>query len=220
MLWKLIRCVPKIGEAYAFATSQEAWRAIRREPGFGGQCGGWTTPEQTEAWVLGLWQNRAAQERFLKEGSHDAVVTASGQLDTLESWTTTLLEQQEAMPGEHGDLKRALTLAPPTALLRMADCQVPEERQAQFRATQTELWLPAMAEAPGMLGGGYAWDGENRFLVATLWRDAQAHRSYSEVLLPRLREEAEACGAYPPQLTGLQIPLESRWTVPGKRLDG
>ncbi|MGB0953569.1 MAG: DUF4937 domain-containing protein [Planctomycetota bacterium] len=220
MLWKLIRCVPKKGAREAFAASQEAWRAIRREPGFGGQCGGWTNTEQEEAWVLGLWQDRAAQERFLEHGSHDAVVGASGQLKTLESWSADLFEQQEAMPGEHGDLKVALDLAPPTALLRLADCHVPKERQELFRQTQTDLWLPAMAQAEGMLGGGYAWDGAERFLVATLWRDTLAHRNYATDHLPRVRAESEQRGAYPEQLTGLQIPLETRWMVHGKRLSG
>lgn len=220
MLWKLIRCVPKAGEQKAFSAAQEAWRSIRREPGFGGQCGGWLTVDQVEAWMLGLWQDRAAHEHFLKEGSHDAIVAGSGQLETLEDWSTDLLEQQEIMPGEHGDLPSALELAPPTAFLRLADCQVPAAQQDAFRTTQTELWLPTMGQAPGMLGGGYAWDGADRFVVATLWRDAQAHQAYVAQHLPDLRAEAKARGAYPETMSGRLVPLESRWTVLGKRLIG
>lgn len=220
MLWKLMRYVPKEGQADAFATAQKAWRTIRREPGFGGQCGGWSTTAQSDAWILGLWRDRVAEDRFRSDGSHDAVVAGSGQLDTLQDWDTDYLEQQEAMPGESGDLAEAMRLAPPTAFLRLADCHVPADKQPAFRATQTEHWLPAMASAPGMLGGGYAWDGEERFLVATLWRDAQAHARYAQEHIPVLREAAESRGAYPESVEGILIPLEPHWTVQGKAFSG
>ncbi|MDA0666434.1 MAG: DUF4937 domain-containing protein [Planctomycetota bacterium] len=147
MLIKWIVCQVAKANTEAFSVSQEAWSGIHAEPGFIGQAGGWN--DSKTACVLGLWESAEAQNQFLQDGQHDAIVKASNQMSLLKSWSTTLFEQRYPMPGRFPDLQTALASAPETAFLRVADCWVPPEQKQVFLRAQESTWLPAMQKAKG-----------------------------------------------------------------------
>jgi len=211
MLLKWIVCRVAQQQRDVFSNAQQAWQALAAEPGFLGQCGGWAD-DQT-ACILGLWQSAQAHQRFLLEGSHDAIVSASQQMYCLESWSTALLEQVSTMQGRDLDLATALTHATEHALLRIADCTVPRVQQPAFLQAQSSIWLPAMRDASGMLGGSFSTDGGNRFLVATLWESAEHHQRYRAEDLPSLRAQVQTLSALPPDVVGYAIELRPNWMV-------
>lgn len=211
MLLKWILCHVAKENLEAFSIAQEAWCDLRGEPGFLGQCGGWS--DRKTACVVGLWESAEAQNKFLQDGQHDAIVKASDQMAYLKSWTTTLLEQRFSMPGRFSDLREALTAAPEGAFLRVADCWVPPEQKTAFLDAQKTTWLPAMQQANGMLGGSFCDDGFGRFLVVTLWQSEKHHMRYSEEDLPKLLQRVQEKHAVPHRLRGYAFPLNERWAV-------
>jgi heme-degrading monooxygenase HmoA len=215
MLLKWIRCQVEPEQTASFARAQEAWAPLTRVEGFLGQCGGWQAQQGNPALacILGIWESRERQEAFLHHGIHDAIVEGSRQLKTLSSWETVLLDVVHPMPGEFPDLALALQQAPASAILRIADCHVLLDQQPAFLQTQREIWLPAMRQADGMLGGCFATDHDGRFLVTTLWRDASCHRQYAQERLPGLRDQVTRLDALPEDLSGYAFPLESAWHV-------
>ena len=211
MLLKWIVCQIKKQDHDAFSTSQEGWSGMAKEPGFLGQCGGWKDAKM--ACVLGLWTDAEAQRKFLVEGSHDSILSASQQGKVLQSWTTTLLEQRFPMPGQFPNLQVALSAAPATAFLRVADCWVPPEQNDAFLEAQKSTWLPAMQKAKGMLGGAFCADGVGRFMVVTLWHSEKHHQAYAEDDLPKLLKRVREKEAVPHRLKGYAFPLQPSWTV-------
>ncbi|MFK5955088.1 MAG: DUF4937 domain-containing protein [Planctomycetota bacterium] len=211
MLLKWIQCQVSDLHHDAFSTAQEAWRGIATEPGFLGQYGGWA--DAHTACILGLWESAAAQQRFLLEGSHDSIVAANQQMHYMENWSTSLLEQVFPMPGEASDLAVALADAPAGAYLRIADCHIPLTQQPSFLIAQESIWLPAMRDASGMLGGGFYSDAGDHFLVATLWESADHHQRYQTEDLPGLRAQVQALQALPSSMSGYAIQLHPSWTV-------
>jgi hypothetical protein len=165
------------------------------------------------ACILGIWESRDHQVAFLRHGIHDAIVQDSRQLENLSSWETALLDEIHPMPGEGPDLVFALQEAPDSAFLRVADCRVPPNRHPAFLEAQRGVWLPAMRQAEGMLGGCFAADRAGRFLIATLWRDASSHRRYAQDQLPGLRDRVGHRNALPQDLSGYGFPLENAWLV-------
>lgn len=211
MLLKWIVCQVAKESTKAFSEAQEAWSDVQSEPGFLGQAGGWS--DRKTACIVGLWESAEAQNKFLQEGQHDAIVKASDQMSLLKSWTTTLLEQSFPMQGRYVDLESALAKAPQSAFLRVADCWVPPDQKQDFFNAQESTWLPAMQNAQGMLGGCFCEDGAGRFLVVTLWESEKHHTRYVEEDLPKLLQQASEKDAVPHRLKGYAFPLQGSWAV-------
>ena len=211
MLLKWIVCRVAKENAEAFSVAQEAWQGMQTEPGFLGQCGGWS--DGKTACIVGLWTSAEAQNAFLQDGQHDAIVKASNQMALLKSWTTTLLQQRFPMPGRYADLQQALAAAPEGALLRVADCWVPPDQKTTFLKEQESTWLPAMQKADGMLGGSFCADGVGRFMVVTLWQSEKHHTRYVEEDLPKLLKRVSEKQAVPHRLNGYTCSLNANWVV-------
>ena len=222
MLLKWIQCEVEADHRQAFNRAQTGWAPIREMEGFLGQCGGWQARDQdsSSACILGLWRSPQHHEDFLTTGPHDAIMARNGQGETMRSWRTLLFSTLFAMPGDFPDLVQALEKAPVDAFLRVADCAVSTERSMAFRTAQEQIWLPAMRDSEGMLGGLFSLEEPDRFLVATLWKSEAHHQAYVEGILPGCRERVAAMGGEPDRLTGAAFPLESQWTIPRARANG
>jgi len=194
----------------AFTRAQEAWAELRDSQGFLGQWGGWDMADDGTAGILACWRDEAAWRHF-QAGAHDRIVAGSGQAGTMEACATALFDLVLDMPGAAGTLPGA---AGGAAVLRVADCRLRPGRREHFEAVQARAWRPAMAAAPGMLGGafGRARDGTDRYLVATFWRSAREHEAWRS-RVPAWREEAQAAEDLL-ALRGFVVGLVPQWTVP------
>lgn len=207
MLLKRILCRVPARSRAAFAKGQRAWAATRAVPGFLGQCGAYV---DDTAWILALWADRAAYEGFMAEW-HDAIAAEADQRGCYASICVDLFDLVQSMPGACPNLSSAVARA---GFARIADCRVRPGREDHFTAAQAAVWTPGMKGAPGMLAGGFwrARDGSPRYLVVSLWTDADAHARYLEDPFPRLRREA----APDEDLSGLRgthFALDPAWTV-------
>jgi heme-degrading monooxygenase HmoA len=191
----------------AFSESQQGWSRIAEEPGFLNQCGGLSLDA---AFVIALWQDRAAYGRFMS-AAHDRFASAKEQARLYTSIAVSIFECQSDIRGAQPNFRKALPLA---RFLRVSDCVVRPPRVLCFIDAQRTIWSPGMAVAPGMLGGT-VWmcsSHPNRFLVTTLWVDARSHYEYVRQRLPGLRRLANNEQDLL-SLTGVTIPLVESWTV-------
>ncbi|MFD8081716.1 DUF4937 domain-containing protein [Kitasatospora sp. NPDC059722] len=219
-MWiKWINCRVLPGGREDFADAQREWAAIADQPGLVGQVGGWEAGGE-RAHVLGVWADEKAYTAFM-EVRHDEIVTAasaerSGRRDgegpEPGSWQVTSVTTGASVldiPGEAAGLDDALARG---TALRVADCHLHPGRAEHFLDAQRRVWNPAMAAAGGMLAGAVTRLADDRYLVATLWTDANAHQRYAERDVPALRARADVA-ADVRALTGLALPLEADWQV-------
>ncbi|MEV7024289.1 DUF4937 domain-containing protein [Kitasatospora sp. NPDC093558] len=220
-MWvKWINCRVLLGGQDAFADAQREWAAIADQPGLVGQVGGWE-PDGGRAHVLGLWADHAAYTRFMEE-RHDEIVKEESykrfrrrddhdEPAPTRSWLVTAVATGPSVldiPGEAG-LREAL---PHATLLRVADCHLHPGRAEHFLDAQLRIWNPAMAAADGMLAGTVTRLADDRYLVTTLWTDADAHQRYADRDVTALRARADVV-ADVHTLAGLALPLEPEWQV-------
>ncbi len=209
MLLKHIRCRVPAAVRTEFAAGQRAWAAMRAVPGFRGQWGAFV---DDTAWILALWADAAAYERFMAE-HHDAIAARAAQRGLYEAISVDIFDLVLDMPGACADLPAAVGRA---GFARIADCVVRPGREDHVTAMQATVWAPGMKEAPGMLAGG-SWrarDGSPRYLVVSLWTDAAAHARYLDDPFPRLRREAAPDDDLD-DLQGHRFALDPAWTVGG-----
>lgn len=208
MLAKSIRCQVPAASRGGFDQAQRAWSAIAGCAGLVGQLGGWAEGTR-DALVLGLWRDADALRAFM-EHHHDPLFFAHRQDRWYSACQVRTLELLFSMPGLLPGLEPALERA---TVLRTALCHVRPEAAAAFEDDQARRWRPEMAQAPGMLGGGFFREpGQPVYLVATLWSDLEAHAAYVRQRLPALRAASPHAG----QMTALEgacVPLEPAWRV-------
>ncbi len=197
MLIKRVRC--RVTDRDAFSRGQQAWGALTGQPGFLGQCGGWSTREPGIAYVFAWWSSAGDHSAFLA-GPHDDIAAAhKGTYDEID---VRLFDRELTIGAGPGD----------GSVVRLAHCHVLPGREEHFAAAQAEVWNPGMVAAPGMNGGVFGRDGQE-FLVLTWWRTAGDHARYQEETFPALREAslaADDLGA----ITGDVVALEPSWAVP------
>lgn len=201
MLLKWIVCDVAPADRAAFGEGQRQWAALAGCPGFGGQSGGWSTDGR--ACIAGLWADRAAYAAFMA-GPHDPIAARAAQAPRIARIRVTLFEAVDLIgPGPLGQ----------TGHLRVAECRVRAERRERFRAAQRDVWSPGMAACPGFVGGLFAEGLDGRFVVLTRWRDAETHARYRAEAFPGLRDRARPDDDLL-ELTGREVSLHARWSVP------
>jgi len=219
MLVKWIDCRVAETKQEEFVAAQAGWKALQEEPGFGGQVGGWVKTPKYGWWrarVVGLWKDLASHQTFLKEGRHDSIVQQNALNTVLDSWKVEIFQQRMPLKGQFLDLGEALLQLSDGAWLRAVECVVPSEQAPRFWQAQEELWQPAMAQVPGMLGGCVA-NKEEKILILTLWANQKNLEDYQRQTLPALRESCLLIGALPQNLVHHSFCLRTDWTVPALR---
>ena len=211
-MWlKWIRCEVEEDRRADFHRGQCAWSALAPTAGFVAQVGGWDRRKEGTAGILALWRDEQALADFMVEGGvHDRIYADSGQAGSFRASQVAAYAPLFAMPGARGTLQSALKEA---RLLRIAQCRLEEVDHEVFVEVQREIWLPAMRDTPGMLGGLFAEDGSDGYLVVTAWQHADFHQAYCEERLPGLRERVKERGGFPDQLDGFSLDLEEAWRV-------
>lgn len=210
MLMKWITCRVAAERREAFSRAQAKWDAIRSAPGLVGQLGGWDRRHADTACILAVWRDSDSYDRFMAE-VHDRVAGASGQASTYESMQVRFFSSEMKMPGRLGDLAQAI---PGGRFLRVAECRVAESRVEHFFEAQKRVWIPAMAESEGMLGGYFSADttAGDRFLVVTLWDSDDSHARYASTQVPHLRQQADVSSDLD-DIVGRFVELEPAWRV-------
>jgi heme-degrading monooxygenase HmoA len=210
MLVKWIVCEVAASNRARFSLAQEQWAAVAGLEGFAGQSGGWDLKAAAHACIIALWRGPESYQAFMT-GEHDAIARKNGQADTYDAIKTSLFEVVWEMPGRASGLPEALRSG---GILRTADCTVRPGRRERFLEVQRSLWTPAMSETDGMLGGVFnrLRGADNRYLVATFWKDRAAHEWYVANRLPRLRVEARV-EQNVERMEGRVIALEPSWRV-------
>lgn len=177
---KWIRC--GVVDRPGFDRGQRRWAALREQPGFLGQGGGWSRSQPGVAHLFAFWESRRSYDAFMA-GPHDGI--AAGQQGTFEMLAVRLFEQR---------LEVKVGFEPRFAdadLLRVALCKVHPERVEHFTLMQERVWNPAMAGSPGMLRGVFAQGSGDDFVVLSMWDTATEHGKYREGSVSRLSERAD-----------------------------
>ena len=213
---KWIVCEVEETQRLAFSAAQEQWSSMLGQSGLVGQFGGWDRvplegQQASRAGVLGLWENQKSLEAFMApQGLHDQIYAANQQGATMRSCKVSLFHELFPMAGAFPSLRAAAREA---TWLRVASCRVSDAAYLSFLEAQRQIWLPGMRAAPGMLGGSFAGDGSDGFLVVTLWKSEDDHAHYRREILPSLRKQVMTMGGFPDSLLGFSIRLEPRWNI-------
>ncbi|UGY94021.1 YdbC family protein [Streptomyces gobiensis] len=202
MLVKWMRCT--VIDRRGFERGQRKWAGLLGEPGFRGQGGGWSRSRPEVAHLFGFWESRAFYDSFMAR-SHDRLHAA--QVGTYLGMRTLLFEYRfDVKTGFLPEFTGA-------DLLRVAHCQVREDRIEHYILMQEKVWNPAMAGSPGMLRGIFAQArAEEEFLVLSMWDSAAEHGKYRTERVERLALRAQT-GADIAAIDGDVIDLEPSWTV-------
>jgi hypothetical protein len=211
-MWlKWIVCEVDESQRLAFSTAQEQWSTMLGQSGLLGQFGGWDRNHPGTAGVLGLWENQKSLESFMAPGGlHDQIYAANHQAPTMRSCQVSLFQELFPM---HGTFPSQRAAARQGHWLRVASCRVANPEYLNFLEAQRQIWLPGMRAAKGMLGGSFAGDGADGFLVTSLWESEQDHANYCTDVLPGLRTQVMQMGGFPESVVGFSMALEPRWNI-------
>jgi hypothetical protein len=203
-LVKWIRC--GVVDQAGFDRGQRRWAALREQPGFHGQGGGWSRSQPGVAHLFSFWDGRSSYDAFMA-GPHDAI--AAPQDGSYEMLAVRLfthrLEVKVGFEARFADAD----------LLRVALCKVRPERFEHFSQMQQRVWNPAMAGSPGMLRGifGQGQQGQaDDFLVLSMWNSATERGKYREQAVARLSERA-GLDADVVSVAGDVVDVVQSWTV-------
>ncbi|HEY5836421.1 YdbC family protein [Streptomyces sp.] len=201
MLVKWIRC--GVVDRAGFDRGQRGWAALRGQPGFRGQGGGWSRAQPGVAHIFAFWDGQRSYDAFMA-GPHDGIAVA--QHGTFEMLTVRLFEHR---------LDVKVGFEPrfdDTDLLRVALCKVRPDRVDHFTAVQERVWNPAMAGSPGMLRGVFGEGAGDDFLVLSMWDSATEHGKYRDGAVARLSERA-GLDADVVSVAGDVVDVVQAWTV-------
>jgi hypothetical protein len=186
-----------------FDRGQRRWAALREQPGFRGQGGGWSRAQPGVAHLFAFWDGQRSYDAFMA-GAHDGM--AAAQHGSYETLAVTLFEHRL-------DVKVGfLPTFSDADVLRVALCKVRPDRVDHFTAMQQRVWNPAMAGSPGMLRGVFGQGPGNDFLVLSMWNSATERGKYREGAVARLSERAEL-DADVLSVAGDVVDVVQAWTV-------
>lgn len=213
MFIKWIICEVKAKNKEAFSRAQEQWVATASAEGFIAQAGGWNLKNNSEACIIAFWKSEDHLKLFMKE-LHDTIFHSNEQEGTYESIHVVHYETQLTMEGSANSLVEAVRNA---RFLRVADCKVKSGKVTHFEKVQEEIWIPAMRNSKGMLGGKFSRSvlDQNRYLVTTFWNTLENHAYYSKNILPGCRQKSEVEDDTD-SVSGKLVELEPSWKVIGK----
>ncbi|WP_078888735.1 YdbC family protein [Streptomyces sclerotialus] len=201
MLVKWIRCT--VVDRRGFERGQRKWAGLPGEPGFRGQGGGWSRTRPGVAHLVAFWESRAFYDSFMAR-SHDRL--AAAQIGTYKNSQTRLFEHEL-------DVKVGFRPVFADAdVLRLAYCQVKQDRVDHYKLMQEKVWNPAMAGSPGMLRGLLGRAPGEEFLVLSLWQSAAERGKYRPERIERLALRAQMAADIA-GVTGDVVDLEPSWTV-------
>ncbi|MET9362410.1 YdbC family protein [Streptomyces sp. NPDC006632] len=201
MLVKWTRCT--VVDRRGFERGQRKWTGLLGEPGFRGQGGGWSRRRPEVAHVFGFWESRAFYDSFMAR-EHDRV--AASQSGTYKDIETKLFVHRF-------DVKTGFEPGFTDAdVVRVAHCEVHEERVEHFALMQRRVWNPAMAGSPGMVRGVFAEAPGHEFLVLSMWQSAAERGKYRADRLERLSLQAQT-ETDVAALSGDVVQLDQGWTV-------
>ncbi|OSX93301.1 hypothetical protein BTJ45_02014 [Bacillus mycoides] len=205
MLLKTIFCKVEEEKRKMFSDAQEKWRDIQHLDGFNGQFGGWS---EEEACVFTLWADRNAYQSFMN-GAHDTIYLNSNQEGTFLSCEIELFQMLYDINDK--PLKNVVTEG---SFVRVAICDVKEEKEKQFLHKQETIWNKGMEKVKGMLGGvvGKSLKNENRYIVLTYWKDEKMHQNYVEEIFPELNKSANVHEDIE-EIKGKQAVCKEAWLV-------
>jgi hypothetical protein len=197
-----MRC--SVVDRAGFERGQRKWAGLLGEPGFRGQGGGWGRAQPGTVHLFAFWESRALYDSFMAR-SHDRL--AASQAGTYRNIQVRLFEYRF-------DVKMGFEPRFSDAdLLRVAHCQVREDRTEHFALMQEKVWNPAMAGSPGMLRGVFAEAVPVReFLVLSMWNSVAERAKYRTERVERLALRAQT-GADISAIAGDVIDLEPSWTI-------
>lgn len=201
VLVKWIRC--GVVDQSVFDQGQRRWAALREQPGFRGQGGGWSRSQPGVAHLFGFWDDQRAYDAFMS-GPHDGI--AAAQEGTYEMLGVRLFEHR---------LDVKVGFEPhftDVDLIRVALCKVRPERVEHFTEMQLRVWNPAMAGSPGMIRGCFGQGPDHDFLVLSMWNSATEHGKYREGSVTRLSDRAEL-DADVLSVAGDVVDVVKGWTV-------
>lgn len=185
MFFKWIVCRVPENRKKAFFRAQCAWKAIRDVDGFHGQWGGWNVRRPTEAGIFSLWRDSSSYDAFMTH-VHDSIFHGTKQEQTYETISVTLLEGVCSLPGEKGDIRRALS----SRWICVNDYQLRPERVDSF-AGELQSDPHTVENLDGervALFLGRELRRTDRCLLFTLWRN-HPPESFRNSRLFRLQEE-------------------------------
>jgi heme-degrading monooxygenase HmoA len=209
MIFKWIHCKVLSENKKAFSDAQSRWGDISKAQGFIGQFGGWDLKNLESACIISLWEDEKSFDDFMSR-RHDNIVNQNNQSSTYYECNIYFLNSITSMHGEHNDLIQAI---PEGRYMRVADCQVKEDRKAHFEEAQRNIWIPEMAKSEGMLGGQFSIkNDENRYFVTTLWDSKKNHAAYVDEKVSGLRKKADVSNDLN-NIIGRFIELEKSWLV-------
>ncbi|SHN25684.1 protein of unknown function [Actinacidiphila paucisporea] len=198
---KWIRC--GVLDQAGFDRGQRRWAALRQQPGFHGQGGGFSRSQPGVVHLFAFWDARASYDAFMA-GPHDALAaTQAGTFEMLAARDfTTRLDVKVGFEPRFSDVD----------LLRVALCKVRPERVDHFVQMQERVWNPAMAGSPGMLRGVFAQGVDDDFLVFSAWDTATERGKYRESAVARLSDRAGLDGDVL-SVAGDVVDVVQAWTV-------
>jgi heme-degrading monooxygenase HmoA len=210
MIIKWIVCKVPHGKKEEFSCAQEEWKALKGVNGFRGQIGGWDLKHNSDACVLGIWEDFESYKHFM-DNIHDQIFHKNNQKRSYESISVTLFESLFDIPGVYNEIYESLSKG---KILRVADTTIYDNREQDFIKVQKEIWNPGMNKASGMYSGVFSKGTRtlNRYLVTTLWEDERSHQKYVETILPLLRHKAEVEKDIS-FILGRLILLDDKWSV-------
>lgn len=201
MLVKWIRLT--VVDRRGFERGQRKWAGLLGEPGFRGQGGGWSRGRPGVAHLVAFWESRAFYDSFMAR-SHDRL--AAAQVGTYKDAQVRLFEHEfDVKVGFRPSFGEV-------DVLRLAHCQVYQERVDHFMLMQEKVWNPAMAGSPGMLRGMLGRAPGEEFLVLSMWQSAAERGKYRPERVERLALRAQIA-ADVRAIAGDVVELEPSWTV-------
>jgi len=211
MWFKWIVCNVEEQQREAFSSAQEQWSTMAGQPGQLGQFGGWDVAQRDCGGILSLWENQKTLEEFMAPGGlHDQIYANNQQSELMSGCKVSLFHEFFPMPGAFPSLRAAARKA---QWLRVAYCRVADPQYLNFLEAQRKIWSPGMRAAPGMLGGSFAGDGTDGFLIASLWSSKENHDHYCTDILPDLRLKVLEMDGFADSVVGYSIELEPRWNI-------
>lgn len=201
VLVKWIRC--GVLDQAGFDRGQRRWAALREQPGFHGQGGGWSRSQPGVAHLFAFWDGQAPYDAFMAGPHAGLAATQAGTFEMLAARTfTRRLDVKVGFEPRFSDAD----------LLRVALCKVRPDRVDHFVQAQQRVWNPAMAGSPGMLRGVFAEGADSDFLVLSAWNSATEHGKYREGAVARLSDRAGLDGDVL-SVAGDVVDVVQAWTV-------
>lgn len=210
MIVKWIVCDVENDQKSAFSKAQEQWSEIAGAKGFLAQTGGWEVDHQNTACIIAFWESAGDLDYFMRN-LHNKIFQDSHQGATYRSIDIGHFNVKMTMPGS----ARSLTdVARDGRLLRIADCTVRNDKTSHFEKVQHDIWLPAMRDSSGMLGGVFSLNTvrDNHYLVSSFWESEDDHSNYVASKLPVLQQKADIKNDLL-DITGKKVRLLDAWSV-------